>query len=522
MSVVNAARDQKTVGDPNAEYVSLQPLWLRSRAVCSGERYVKAFDSALTVNYRNMLIPFSPSMTQQQYDFYKAEAELPGIVAQFTKMLVGGLLRKQPVLKLPEGVPEEAHDWIINQFGQDDSALAAFLDEALYEELQTSRSWVYVDYPKVKNAEALTPDERAAIKPYPVLWKAETVINWRVSTDIFGKTILDRVITRTFEEYFTENEFHPSFYDTVKVHELDENGEYQIRIYRKQDKTGSVTTINGSKQPDGGKTSPVFMLEETIVDILSNGERLKIIPAWPLNGMIAPVEPALSPLIDKEINLYNKVSRRNHLLYGASTYTPIISTDMPDIDFDKIVESGLGTWIRLRSGDTATVLETPTAALQDMDRAIAAAVEEMAKMGIRMLSPETAQSGVALEIRNAAQNAQLGTLNTKVSNTMKQIICFMLNWRYNLKLRPSDIKFDLSSDFNPMPLGPDWLRLATEWYQAGLIPRSAWMEMLKQNDMVAPDYDDEVGKQEITADTEATIAAQGGDQFAEQLTKQGM
>jgi hypothetical protein len=165
-----------------------------------------------------------------------------------------------------------------------------------------------------------------------------------------------------------------------------------------------------------------------------------------------------------------------------------------------VTESGLGTWIRLRAEDKADVLKTPTEALQDMDRAIASAYEEMAKLGIRMLTPETAQSGVALEIRNASQTARLGTLNSKVSSIMRKIICFMVNWRYDLDFADSDLDFSLSEDFNPTPLGADWLRLATEWYQQGLIPRSIWLTMLKQNDLLDSDYNDEDGQKEINAD----------------------
>lgn len=194
---------------------------------------------------------------------------------------------------------------------------------------------------------------------------------------------------------------------------------------------------------------------------------------------------------------------------------------MSDEEFDNIVSAGLGSWIRLRQGDDAKVLETPTAALQDMDRAIAATIEEMAKLGIRMLTPEAAQSGVALEIRNAAQTAQLGTLNMKVSNILRQIIVFMINWRYDLELAVGDIEFSLSSDFTPVSAGPDWLRLATEWYQQGLIPRSAWLVLLKQNDVLPPDYDDEIGRQEITTDIELTMATQGSSDFANQISSTG-
>lgn len=518
---VNAAQASvKTVADPNASYESLKPLWNKSRAVCSGERFVKDYDAAVdTSTFKNLLIPFSPSMTQMQYDFYKAEAELPGITAQFSKMLVGGLLRKKPVLTLPKDAPAEALDWIMNEFGKDDSSLTSFLDQALWEEIQTSRAWVFVDYPSITNLDKLTKQDMERYKPYPVMHQAESIINWRVKTDQFGKTILDRVIVRGLTEAYTENEFHPTYKDTVWVHELNQEGNYQIRKYIRADNNTNVPVIAGQVQTSHSVNKPKFDLIETIIPI-ANDVNIKMIPAWPLNGHIDAVEPMLSPIIDKEVALYNKISRRNHLLYGASTYTPVITSDMPDEDFDEIVNGGLGTWIRLRQGDDAKVLETPTEALADMDRAIAAGIEEMAKLGIRMLSPESSQSGVALEIRNAAQTAQLGTLNNKISATMTQIIAFMLNWKFDKQYKAADVDFSLSADFNPTPLGADWLRLATEWYKEGLIPRSIWLLMLKQNDMVPPDYDDEQGITEINGDQ--LLMPKGDNNFADDLMKQSV
>ena len=135
-----------------------------------------------------------------------------------------------------------------------------------------------------------------------------------------------------------------------------------------------------------------------------------------------------------------------------------------------------------------------------MDRSIEAGIEEMAKLGVRMMSPETAQSGVALELRNAAQTAQLGTLNNKISSVMRQVIATMLQWRYGVEVPTQDVSFTLSADFNPVPIGADWLRLATEWYREGLIPRGIWLNILKQNDMLPAEYDDEEGQAEINSD----------------------
>lgn len=520
----NAAPKAKTVADPCAAYESISPLWKRSRAACSGERFVKEYDSSMDrIYFRNLLIPFSPTMSDLQYSFYKSEAEWPGITRQYSKILVGGLLRKKPQLQLPDNVPEGAADWILNQFGKDNSPLSSFLDAALWEELQTSRAWVFVDYPVVKNRDSLTREDVEALKPYPILQKAESIINWQVSSDpMTGVHKLCRIIIRGYEEAYNEDSFHPEQLETLWVHELDKGGFYQIRIFQKGAPATQVPVVNGQKQVS---VSPdVFFLKETITDIEANNERLTMIPAWPLNGSVDVEEPMLMPIIDKEVSLYNKMSRRNHLLYGAATYTPVLSTNLDDDAFDKIVESGLGSWIKLDQGDKADILKTPTEALQDMEKAIASALEELAKLGIRMLTPETAQSGVALELRNAAQTSQLGTLNMKVSSQMTDIIVFMLNWRYDIDLHTSDIKFSLSEDFNPAPLGADWLRLVTEWYENGLIPRSVWLQIIKINDIIPPDYDDEEGSQEITED-ENIISPKDkfeADQVAKRQQAEGM
>lgn len=44
------------------------------------------------------------------------------------------------------------------------------------------------------------------------------------------------------------------------------------------------------------------------------------------------------------------------------------------------------------------------------------------------------------------------------------------------------------------------MRLITEWYQNGLIPRSTFLEVAKNNDAIPTDYDDTKGNDEISND----------------------
>ena len=514
MAITNTTGNRsKSIGDPNSRYESLKNLWRTSRAMLNGQNQAKELDYTVNVA-TNILLPFSPSMSQRQYDFYKAEAELPGLVAQYAKVLTGGLLRKEPMIKLPENAPEGSMEWLVNAFSSDDTSMLTFLDSAVWEEMQTSRCWIYVDHPYIEDIEMLSLEERKALKPYPVVIKAESVINWRTGTHpISGEQILTRFLTRYYTQSYEENDYHPDYIDTVCDHYIGEDGLFYIDIYEKQSQNGeNVNFINGEQQIDysafgaGGRAASgdsEWKLKYQYDNLQANGKRIDRIPAFPLNGSIEGIEPMLMPLIDREVALYNKVSRRNHLLLGSATYTPVVFSNMTDDDFDDIVDAGLGSWIKLDQDDKIQALETPSKALRDMETAINSTVSEMARMGIRMLSPENGSgrdSGVALEIRNAGQSAVLGSLSTKISEQMRKIIVFMLNWRYDTDYTVMDIDFNLTADLNPAPLGSDWLRLVTEWYQAGIIPRSTFVDIAKANDILPSSYDDLAGISEIQED----------------------
>jgi hypothetical protein len=506
MALIKTAANthKRGVETPSASYLSLKPLWKKARAVLQGQAHALAHDDYIAGDYSNLLIPFSPSMSQAQYNFYKAEAELPGLTTQYSKVLIGALLRKDSQLELPDELGDDAHDWITKDFTLDGQSMFNFLDTAIWEELQTSRAWVYVDRPQVSDAEleGMAPEERDSINPYPVVIQAENVINVQLGVHPVTRIkTLKRWVTRYItEEYTEDNPWHPSFVDTVADHYLDSEGKLVIDYYRKDEGHGNVEAVNGEIRQDYNDSADGGFQKFNTAQPMKFGERLDFIPAWPLNGQLEPMEPVLMPLIDREVALYNKVSRRNHLLYGASTYTPVVESDMTDEEFEEIVSAGLGTWLRVRAGEGISVLETPTGALADMDRAIASTVEEMAKMGIRMLSPEQAASGVALEIRNASQTAQLGTMNTKISGTMQEIIAFMINWKYNTDFTGNDITFKLSSDFSPMVGGEAAMRLVSDWYQSGIISRDTFVSIAKYNDFLPANYDDDEAIQAIQTD----------------------
>ena len=501
---------RRSVGDPSVKYESLSGIYKINRAALSGERYVKDLDNIVRPD--NILLPFNPSMSQAQYDWYKCEAEWPGFVETYARTLVGGLLRKPPQLTLPDDAPEEAYDWLMNNFSRQNGTLVSFLDAALWEEMNTNRAFVCVNYP-VTNPDEFTPDE---LQPYPILLAGESIINWSTGINpASNKEEITRLVIRMFRSrQSTDSDFHDDYIDTTWVHELDPEGYYQITVYEASKESSAATpVIAGKIQQDYVPDTTGWEVVDQETNILRNGERLNYIPIFPLNGHIEPMEPMLSGMINRERGLYNRISRRNHLLYGTAAYTPVVSaSNLGDDEKDEIVNAGLGSWIFLPDdGGSIDILAAPTDALTHLDRSIEGTIQEMARLGMRILSPEndSTQSGVALEIRNAAQTSQLATLNQKISNQVKLIILTMVNWRYGTEYTEEDIQFTLSADFNPAPLGADWMRLVSEWYEGGLISKSAFLEVAKQNDILPADYDDEAAQEEIEQDPNVFNAEEG-------------
>jgi len=486
----------KSIGDPRSEWTSAEQSWLRSRAVIEGPGAAREHDKLISFN--NLLVPFSVKMTQQQYELLLAEAELPCITAQFQKILVESLLRKRPTLSLKGN--EQFENWILDEFGQDGAPIEPVIADALQEELATGFAWAFVDHPRVTEAmlEEMTTEERKNVRPYVVVRRAEEVINWQYGIDNTGRRQLLYVVIRTFVSKPVPGSVHPQVSEVIYKHFLDEQGEYSIEEFVGSERPEIPSTAG---RAGDNKTGGGGYVSRGVIKITAVGTPLKYIPAWPLSANSDVITSPLMPIVEKEIALYNKMTRRNHLLYNASTFTPVVIGDISRENFNDVVDGGLGTWMLLPAGSSVDVLATPTAALGDYDRAIENALEEIAALGVRMLSPQSQKSGVALKIHNAAQTAQLGALNTDVANTWRQVIRCMIHWYTGVEPPLESITFSLSSDFLSSAQGEVLLRMVGDWCERGLIDRKLFIHVLNQNGLLPDGYNDEDAQKSLRNNT---------------------
>ena len=509
------SKQQKTVATPNEEHAAMRFIWERLRAIVAGEAAVKNYDyylrrfgTVVSSSYRenlgapynqsgftsqrqlqqqfrgygqNLLIPFSPNMSVDRYDFYRSEARFLGFTGDFVKSSIGAMLRKEPELEFPDGVPEGALDWIRNEFTSDKKPLISFLDDAIFDHIVTGNTWIWVDYWEEEI------DGELVGRPIPTFLMGESVINWRVGDHpISGKEQLLMLVVKTSESSLGENEFHDDYKDVVRVHDIDEKGHYRLRRF---------------EQTDSGAWEPTLLETPNFA-----GKPLMMIPVFPLSGSAGLSTPFIQNFADAEVGHYNANSRRNHLLYGSASYTPVVSADLTEEDTKAIEDAGIGGIWFLPKEASATALSTPTDALKDLEKAIETEKDNMAKLGSRALAREvgTRESGTALDIRNSTASATLASASRRLASNIRQVITFMVNWQYKLEIDDNDVKFTLSTNFVRNSAGEGAVMTAFEFWKAGIISKETLTRVAADNDFLPADFDATMEEAAVTDEVKRT------------------
>ena len=485
-----------SVGDPNRVYDSLAPHYRVNKAVVGGASEVKKLDRSVMSDGSNLLLPFSPAMTAASYDWYKNLSEFPGFTDQYTQVLVSGLVRKDPALTI-EGVDdsEERLDWILNDFTRDGNSLDGFLKMALKEEMTTSRAFIQVNYPA-------SGDRKLA---YPTLIYGEQVINWRATDNQLSLLVVKKNVLVDYSEAEISNNaqlvYHQKNVERVYVHRLNE-GLYEVREYRHSSEDNVMPKGIVDGRPDDA-SSPYsgtdWILHAVEENIRIGSERLDFLPLFPLNGEVEPKVPLISHMIERELTLYNLLSRSNYLLYNSAAYTPIFYGDFSEDQATLVEERGIGRMLFLPEGARAEILSSPIEALDSYLNRIQQTVEDMAKLGARIINAElqTHQSGTAVNSARAPQVSQLSSLSGSVSSQLRKVIVLMIRWSYPGETPVVDFK--LSPDYEDDVLGVEWARLFGEWYDKGIFPEGYFTRFLRNEGVLRVDDTEPLGPPTSTA-----------------------
>lgn len=440
----------------NAEYLDAAPDWKICRDLYAGERAVKAAGE--------IYLPKLGGQTSEEYKQYKFRASVLGAFGRTVDGLVGMVGRKPAMRDLPAPVAKYADDIDLNG-----SSLDAFALNVTREMLTTGRCGLLVEFnagsTKVKT---LGDAERANMRPYLVMYPAESIVDWRFirvnNRSVLGMVKLREVIQRPSVDDPWKMESVTQF----RVLELVEGKFYEIAIYREVERE---------------------WVEVSRVRALNNGKPLPFIPFEFVGGPTVG-KPPLLDLAYTNLQHYRYSADYENGLHWSGVPTPIFIGNFADVGPDgtevREVMLGSSAGVHMREGSSAFFLEFQGTGLEGgLGLALDRAVDSMARLGARLLEDQkrVGESFETVQLHRQSETSMLAAVANMVSTSIVRCLGWFGGWLGSNE--PSS--FWLNKDFMPTEMSPQELTALLAAWQGGLVSMPEALERLKAGEIIRSD-----------------------------------
>ncbi len=423
-------------------------------------------------------LPMLTSQDQDEYAAYKTRANWFNATARTVIGLQGAVFRKDPFVKFPKTIESYLADITLTG-----TSLASFAKDAFREQLLTGRFGILVDMPNVSQNEAETNFES---RPYAIGYKAENIVNWRV-TRIDGKSVLTMVVLCEFVEEIDSND--PFKVDSVEQYRvlLLEDGRYVVRLYRREklDDSSSQFVQYG---PD---ITPEF-----------RGSALTFIPFQFVNAgsLTSDVQkPPLLDLVDVNLSHYRTTADLEHGRHFCGLPTAWVA------GFPVSTRLSIGSGVVWISDDTdakAGMLEFTGQGLGALEKAEETKKQDMAVLGARLLQSEkrAVEAAETHQLRQAGETSILQSMAITCGDGIRQALEWMAFWS---GVKDSEIEVGMNLEFFETTLTPQELDSLMTLWQAGGISQETLYYNLERGRITRPGVTIEEEKKLIEAEMPA-------------------
>ncbi len=436
----------KSVSTQHNAYAATTHQWQRARDCLAGEDAIRAAGETYE--------PRLSEETDAAYNARLARSSFFNGAARVLETLTGTVCRKPPEVNYG-GLSDVLTKNIDRKF----NSVEQFSFAALEEFLSVSRVGLLVEYSQEQNgvvtkAAAASAGLRANI----ALYKAESIINWRLADDNpdtpFALVVLAESKSVPHAEGFGSDNI-----TLYRVLDID-GGLYRVRIYQ---------IIDGKD-----------VLLDTI-DPKIDGKRLNYIPFKVVGGP-EPGRPALDDLYNLNITLWQQVTDHHNILHLVANPTFWV-TGYKHPPGDGAMQMGSGHMMDFESPDVKLgILELQGHGLAPYETRIESLKSEMAIVGSRTLEPRrnAVESSAAADIHRAGELSVLATAATEVSETIEWCLKLVAVWSGG---SDADITFRFNTDYDPHQLDAALLQQLTASWAAGAMPTRVVAHQIKEGEL---------------------------------------
>jgi len=432
------------------EYQANIDRWKRCRDAVSGQDSVHAGG----IKY----LPRLSGETDDEYKARKMRTPFFNASGRTVEGMVGLVFRKDPVYEIPSSM--EVIEYDMTMTGSD---MISFSKRLITEIEVVGRVGVLVEYPTVP-VQPVTEAQRAALnlRPYASMYKAETIINWRIGRINNQLQPVLVVLSETYEE---NGQFDTAYKPQMRVLELIE-GAYVQTIWRKTEK---------------GE----WAIFDQVMPIMS-GSPLSYIPFQIIGANSLEYEVAKPPLIDL-VDLNMSHYRTTADLEHGAHFTGLPMLFIAGMQLEKGEKISLGSSNAVVAPDPQTnaqYVEFQGQGLGALENLLNRKESQMAAIGARMLAPE--KSGVeaaqAMEIKRAGETSVLASHANTVSEAMECILDWLGEWMGI----DAQAEFELNTDYLPINMTAQDITALVGAWQSGAISKQDLFYNLQQGEIIQP------------------------------------
>lgn len=448
------------VEDPRKEYIAQKLIWAKCRDVVAGEEVVHKAGTKY--------LPGLSGQSTEEYNAYVARAGFYNATARTVDGLSGMVFRKPPVIQAPTSM-----DDIVNDITLSDVDLTEFAEELVEETLVAGRFGVLVDVPRAQDVETAAQSEALNIRPFASLYKAESIIDWRMERVNNVYTLVEVRLSEMVEE---RNGFDVVEIEQIRVLKLE--GTYFQEFYRKNE--------NGQ-----------FALTDTVIPMMGNSP-LGYIPfvfGSPRGTQAEICKPPLLDLVNTNLSHYRTTADLEHGAHFTALPTAVI-TGLTEEEGEYKIGSATA-WAFSNPETNAFYLEFQGQGLEALEKRAKAKEEYMAFLGAKMLSPDKKQAEAAetAQIHRQGEQSVLSSISQAVSKALTQVLQICAEWSGI----QDEVSIKLNKDFMAQGLNFNMITALVGAWQSGAMSDESLHDALVRGEVLDLTFEEEQERKESSA-----------------------
>jgi hypothetical protein len=458
-----------SVKHTHKDYDNMKNKWWKCNITSSGHEAVQDADTKV--------LPRLADQTDADYQAYKNRATFFNATKRTIEGLRGMIFRKPLVVQVPEAVKPYLED--IDMAG---TSLETLASQSVLEVLKLNRAGLFLDYPAAPVEGATQADaKRLNHRPLIKLYDALSITNWKTRT-INSITQLSMVVLKEVrqvakDEFEDEPVVQYRVLDLVEEPLPDNSGThwvYRVRVMEPRMVDGKEVdvVIEGPYYPKmNNKHFNAIPFQFLAVDHTD----------WTIG------EPPLMDLVEVNLAHFRVSADYEHGCHFTGLPTPVISGYTPDSGSnDKFYIGSMSAWVFPNPSAKASFLEFTGQGLNALKDNLESKKSEMAVLGARMLEaePSAVQSANTAAIHRGGEQSMLASIAHTVSQAIRRLLKQFCEWAGH---SDEDVKFQLNTDFFPMPMDSLTLTAIIAAWQNQAIDFEIMIDNLKRGEIVPVD-----------------------------------